>query len=185
MKTTSIKLLSLLLAASAMTLGGCGNFSNSRRVIAPESTYNPQGTVNEYSAALSDTSYDCPLYPNVTPDYDYDFDGSGHYTICKSRETQETVQIQGRTSLSDTICVFPTQYVNEDNSFWKPDPYNGGPLSTCTTVNDTEGVYLTFAGITFNAVFVVDKSYRMQMATCLAAGNYNLCPKYYSYGRFR
>ncbi|HAR43178.1 MAG TPA: hypothetical protein DCS07_11220 [Bdellovibrionales bacterium] len=182
MKTLWSKILMISFAGTALLLGGCGNMSKPGKIIAPASTFSPGGIPGDLSAASSD-EYVCPATPNVLADYDFEFNGSGTYTVCQSQNL-ENIEIHGKTAQSNTICVFPIQYVNEQNIYWKPELATGRPLSSCITVNSTAGVYATFPGITFNAVFIVENTDRWQMEQCLITGTYATCP-HYSYGKFR
>jgi hypothetical protein len=46
------------------------------------------------------------------------------------------------------------------------------------------GIYAQFAGVSYNAVFIVEQQNKAQMDNCLAINNYGYCPDF-SYGRFR
>lgn len=135
------------------------------------------------SGAGSEDDYACPSTSNIEPDYDRWLDGSMTFTACKHLDSAFKILIHGKTRASDTICVYPAQYIDQRNVYLKPDLSGTGPLHQCMQIS-AAGVFVDFDRVNYNAVFIVEKSDESQMTNCLAGGNYALCP-IYSFGRFR
>ncbi|OFZ21749.1 MAG: hypothetical protein A2X94_15795 [Bdellovibrionales bacterium GWB1_55_8] len=179
----SSKLISFFPAlAATVLLSACGNLSVPSVKKVPAGSY-VTGPLVSADSPTTDDGFTCPSKPNVVPDYDWSFDDSGQYTVCQKRESRADIKIHGTTSDSNTICIFPVQYVDDEHIYTKPDLTTGAPLAQCIQISPA-GVFANFPDINFNAVFIVEKPYLAQMKTCLAAGNYYGCPAY-SYGVFR
>jgi hypothetical protein len=141
-------------------------------------TYNLTST-----GSSTDPNYTCPDNPNVVPDYDWYHDGSEQFTVCPKNTSIYDILVHGKTHSSDTICVYPTQVIDSQHVYVKPDVTTGLPLSVCIKIADT-GVYANFDQINFNAAFIVEQPDDAAMRTCLYQGNYTNCPRY-SFGKFR
>lgn len=129
--------------------------------------------------------YDCPKKPNITTDW-YDIDGGGTYTACRSVSTLGQLLIKGHSVRSSgTYCVFPVQ-LNGDEDDLEITPLDGRTSTTqddktlryCMKGNSDDTAILQTQGISFNAVFIVDKQYEEQMDICLLTQNDNICPRY-------
>jgi hypothetical protein len=146
------------------------------------------------SGSTTDGNYSCPNTPNVLSNSDSSsYSNAGKYTVCTQSSNISMIKIHGTTMGSNGICVFPVQYVDSSHVYFKPDLTTGLPLSNCATISSSSsssgsssgsGIELTFSGINFNAVFIVDDTNQGQMQTCLATANAGGCPLY-SYGKFR
>jgi hypothetical protein len=95
--------------------------------------------------------------------------------------------VQGETSGTDTICVFPAKETGSGSKSYFTDPNNTkAPLYQCSTVTDSLSVY-NFQSLNsnagFNAVYIVAQSDATAMQACLVAQMAG-CP-YYFYGKFR
>jgi hypothetical protein len=132
-----------------------------------------------------DPRYACPKDTNIRPDWDWSFDGAGHYRVCPSRTQYSDIMITGKTSISSRICVFPAEFIDEQNIFTIPNPaLNGGPRYVCLNTTSGLGVYATFANVRYNAAFIVEGPLVDQMYDCLVQKTPGTCPRY-SFGVFR
>jgi hypothetical protein len=130
-----------------------------------------------------DPNYYCGSKANVEPDWEWSLDGAGYYTICPSKTVYSNILVHGQTSLTNTICIFPAEYIDDRNIFTKPDLQTGGPMHKCVTATD-RGVYTAFAGVRYNAAFIVESPHVEQMYACLVQRDSVTCPRY-SFGIFR
>ncbi len=169
-----------------MLFSACGNTTyRSEQITAGSSSYNPSVSTDS-AVTVDDTldaNYTCPQSANTLPDYDYKNDGSGKYTVCEKKDSTAEILIHGKTSEYGAVCVFPVQVIDESHIYVKPDVATGLPMVTCYEATK-RGVYAKFAGVRFNATFIVEYQYANAMRACLLSGNYYTCPNY-SYGRFR
>ncbi|MCM2322432.1 MAG: hypothetical protein NDJ90_04135 [Oligoflexia bacterium] len=182
MRTLSSAFLPLI--TMAVLLSSCAPIGRTYVPRAGESSFSRASALGVIDTESSG-DFSCPGSPNVVPDYDSENDGSGYFTVCASRTDNAKLFIRGQTARSNTICVFPAQVVDSRHTYWKPELGTGLPWNQCVSaIEDVEGALLTFAGINFNAVFIVEEMDRDQMQLCLGNGNYYGCPAY-SFGRFR
>jgi hypothetical protein len=173
-----------LWALLAVTATACGSF-NEQRAKAPDGVYGSSTQLSQDPVPDAERNFRCPDSPNAKPDYDRDFDGSGFYRVCPSLVSPYDVLIRGKTHSSDTICVWPAEYINQGTVYLKPDRPGGTPQVSCYNIHDNpNGVLASFLATRYNSVFVVEGQYKDQMAACLPGGNYFLCPPY-SFGKFR
>jgi hypothetical protein len=125
---------------------------------------NPNGTTTIQG-------YSCPNSPNVTPMQNNTTGANNQFTVCTS-STPGQIFITGTTTTSNQICVFP---VLSSNNIGTP-VLNTQIQCPFATGN---GVTLSYAGINFNAVAIVEAPFAVQMYNCLANGGQ--CPNY-AYG---
>jgi hypothetical protein len=173
----------ILIAGALLVASGCG------RIDPPNGLYAPSlesGTFS-YTVGNSDANFSCPTQPNVLEEYDDDLRDTGKFTVCSSRTSAFSIRVHGRTKSSDSICVFPAQYIDQTRIVAKVDS-RGYPIVTCASASDIPaggtGLVFEFANTNFNAVFIVERPYRDQMQMCLFSNNPYACPEY-SYGKFR
>jgi hypothetical protein len=173
----------------ALTLTACGNAYrttplHAKQEVAALATAptTPDGLTESDRNALT---YACPDKPNVVPDYDYDFTGTGYFTVCPSKSNLADILVHGSSHSGGAICVFPALIAANGQVFAKPDlDKAGAPWAQCTAP-DVDGIHLTFSQISYNAAFIVDSTDLEQMSLCIQGGQYQYCPKNYSFGRFR
>jgi len=140
---------------------------------------------DEYSSELNDASFECPGTDNILPDNDWDFNNSDSFTICTSSASRFNVLIKAHPEESfgdEMVSVFPLQYINAANIFWKID-INGLPMVKQISKKE-DGIELSFENTNFNGFFIVSVENQAQMSQCLQANNSSICPNY-SYGVFR
>jgi hypothetical protein len=139
---------------------------------------------------MTDGNYTCPNTANVLSNSDSAaYSNAGKYTVCSQTSNIANIKIHGTTMGSNGICVFPVQFIDSSHVYFKPDLSTGLPMASCATISSSgtsssSGIELTFTGISFNAVFIVDDSSKDMMQMCLANANAGGCPLY-SYGKFR
>lgn len=178
-KTFLLFILGLLAVATT----GCGNILKPYVPRAPEGSYGRSPASVRPSTGGSPQGYACPDSPNVVPDYDYERDGTGQFSVCHNRDSQADILVHGSISQGTSICIFPAQVIDDQHIYVKPDVQTGLPWSQCVEVTD-QGAYARFEGISWNAAFIVESIHKSQMQSCLFGGNYYGCPRY-SFGRFR
>ncbi len=181
-RTCSILIGLILAMLFGLATSGCGNPYAKPYRLKLESM-ELVGVDPDSGAGDSDPKYACPKESNVKPDWEWSLDGSGYYTVCPSRTVYADILVHGHTSLSNRICIFPVEYVDDRNIFTKPDLATGGPMHVCVNTAD-RGVYATFAGVKYNGAFIVEAPFRDQMYACLVQKQAGLCPRY-SFGIFR
>lgn len=143
----------------------------------------PRGLIFNGLGTQEDPNYICPKSPNLTPDYDKTLDGSGYYTVCKNKLNTSDTLLHGKTYLASAICLFPAEWISQENIYTKPDLITQAPWSQCFEI-EQKGVYASFQGINYNAFYLVEKPFHEDMQNCLLGGRLALCPPY-SFGRFR
>jgi hypothetical protein len=120
--------------------------------------------------------YTCPLDPNVVAVNDPNLDGTDEYKVCKDTSAPSQILIHGETETSDQICVIPAL-----------STATGVVAYTSQTIQCpmivAGGVNVSYPGLTYNAVYIVEAGASAQLLTCLQTG-YN-CPSTYSYGVFQ
>src|SRR5262249_30566162 len=125
----------------------------------------------------------CPQSANVIPDYDTNLNGTDLFTVCTSKQNNYDLLIHGTTESSPTICIYPATYADATHIYYKPDVQTGGPLVTCVAAQ-SGGDKVSFNGINYNYVFIVEQPYEDQMTTCLTTMSYEQCP-HFSAGQIR
>jgi hypothetical protein len=176
----------------ALTATSCGNYVGSTSVSRISTSSGVHyGATADLSAlsgggTTSDGNYTCPNTANVLSNSDSSYTTSaGRYTVCSQTSNLANIKVHGTTMGSNTICVFPIQQVDSSHVYFKPDLSTGLPYASCATItSSSSGLEFIFAGMSFNAVFIVDDIYKNQMQSCLANANPGACPVY-SYGQFR
>jgi hypothetical protein len=137
--------------------------------------------------------YRCPASDqyNVVPNYNYNNNGTGYFQVCVDSSSTSDVLVNGKGSAlpNDAICVFPVESTNTgtatEQTDWIPGP-NGVPLAQCMTAGGlSANTVFNFAGVTWNAAFIVDATQQQQMIECLYYDDPSMCPQQYSYGKFR
>lgn len=143
----------------------------------------PRGGSGNYylndSSSVSDGAYNCPTSPNVLPHQDVTFDGTQRYTVCKNGASATRILVKGFSSTSDTVCVYPIQYVDATRFVYKLTP-SGLPLFACGNLATNHRMEFDFANTNYNALIVVDSADQLNMSRCLTMGQ--TCPNY-SMGR--
>lgn len=126
----------------------------------------------------------CQTDQAIQPEYDLSVDGSGYFSACTSTEHSSGVVVFGEPlDPSKRICVFPAEVVSTGGIYPKIDG-NGFPMFQCGD-NRSTGESFTFDKTNFNALFIVPYQDRHSMQQCLTTGNYFMCPKSFSYGKFK
>lgn len=181
-----MKSIAKVLACGAIIIGspllsGCQNllYNTQARELASD------GVVGGSYNYVQDGEYECPAddKANILPDYDRHLNGSGYYTVCKSRVTTEKIRLHGKTAdPRKMICVFPVAVYDDNRRVIKWD-MTGKPWSKCGTLPDEQSIVVGFELTTYNAVFVVNQEDRARMVDCFLARNESACPDY-SYGQF-
>src|SRR6185503_18236575 len=153
---------SLLLIFVAFAVSACANtyhpYTMKAKEVAALSTqpFTPDG-LNESDRNAQ--TFNCPSASNVNPDYDWEFNGTGFFTVCPSRLNPADILVHGstRTGGSGTVCVFPAQIAANGQVFAKPDvnKNDGSPWVQCLAP-EVDGVHMSFPGISWNAAFIVD-----------------------------
>jgi hypothetical protein len=184
----SFRILSILAFGAALC--ACGNNPHMQLPVyslqaAPLTAqpFTPDGLNESDQNALT---YNCPSQANVVPDYDWDFNGTGYYTVCPSKNNLSDILVHGNAPIQGPICVFPAQIASNGQVFAKPDvnKNDGSPWVQCLSPGN-DGVHMSFTGISWNAAFIVDAADVQQMSLCIQGGIYMYCPKHYSFGSFR
>ncbi len=179
---------------------GCGNVTNSRN-LSPIFSTNKSTNGGEFSPETllgiesEQGEYTCPKANNVTPKYDWDFDGSNRYRVCISQIANTKILIFGEPSekeKSGSICVFPAN-IDRDGKVFVNIEANKSPMVQCGQSTEM-GLAANFASsgnsAIFNAVFIVEHQNLDLMSKCLnpdplkGGTNFYFCPAY-SYGRIR
>jgi hypothetical protein len=180
-----------LILSQCILLIGCGVvFPTGPMNYAPSNSTNFAVTTSGTSSSNSMTNssnYSCPGLSNVIPQLNVSTDGTGNYIVCPSKTTGDDTDIlvHGKTSNSQSICVFPMQQGQSS----MPSPIldsTGAPVYVCALAT-SGGAFLSFAQSQvpngFNAVAIVEGGYQYSMSQCILNGLF-YCPNY-SYGKFR
>ena len=132
----------------------------------------------------SASSSSCRTREVIVPDYDTWVDGTGYYAACPVAADLSKVAVYGQAPDSDRYCVFPAR-VPESGAILPVVDANGVPLMMCSgrAEGGQEFTFSQAAG--YNALFIVPQGDSAAMRNCLALGNYYVCPKTFSYGKFR
>jgi hypothetical protein len=173
----------------ACALTACANTVHRSVVTGNENSaltaqpFMPDG-LNESAADAA--AFNCPDQPNVVPDYDWNFNGTGSFTVCPSNSNLSDVLVSGTSVVAGPVCIFPAQITSSGTVVAEQNPNNanGTPWVQCVTPGD-DGVHASFPGINWNAAFIVDAQDVTQMSLCIQGGIYSYCPKNYSFGSFR
>lgn len=175
---------------------GCGNNLQAQVTTASAESYSPPdplqaGFNNGIDPITGDTeanvtNYACPVSANVTPNYDWQLNGTGYYTVCPARANSTDILIHGQpVDLGSILCIFPANAADPNDVSVARDATTGLPLFQCVQITST-GAYASFASsVTYNSTFIVDMEDVYSMQTCLAQANSYMCPKNYSFGLFR
>jgi hypothetical protein len=121
-------------------------------------------------------AYNCPLDPNVQAINDPNINGTDEYKVCKDTSAPSQILIHGETEISNQVCVIPA-YSSPTGVVAYTQETIQCPMVTAG------GIYVNYAGLSFNAVYIVEAQNSAQLVTCLQTG-YN-CPSTYSYGVFQ
>lgn len=140
------------------------------------------------SGPSSEKAYTCSAEPNVIPNYDWDFDGTGFYTVCRSKTKLEELKVYGLAANSKSICMFPIVYGfgnQADSISIYRDPKKVSTVDPasdvfdyCFEAKEDGAVIQGFGTLSYNAVFVVEKQDEDEMKQCLHLEAYALCPRY-------
>ena len=186
----------LVTAFLVMGAAGCGNNLQPTVQTALAETYEPTDPLqNGYNNGVDPitgdtqtnvTNYACPTSKNVTPDYDWQMNGTGYYTVCPARANTAGILVHGTpVDKSAIMCIFPAAASDPSTITVPRDSSTGLPVFQCVQASSS-GSYATFAStISYNAVFIVDEEDVTSMQSCLSLADYYLCPKNYSFGLFR
>ena len=186
MKPSLLSKILVLPAMFALTaiLSGCGN---NPRLMSNKVNVNDESQSSWYDDSyLRDTrnegDYVCPVQTNIFPVDDTSY-GEGEFRVCTHRASVSEILIHGQTRVSDKICVFPAERVDDSHVFFKPDAASGLPWSQCGAPT-AAGFFAKFAGVKYNVVFIVEAPDKQAMERCLAMNTPYSCPVY-SRGQFR
>lgn len=165
-----------------LTFAGCTNGPGNKQITG----FADPDSGNSLVSPLEE-NFDCPFEDNVTPMEDWMLDGSGHFEVCPSKKNAAEILIHGQTYASDTICVFPVEWIDSSSVFVKPDLTNGAILYKCGKAT-SKGTTVKFENTDYNSVFIVESPYVQQFLKC--AEGKDVCPEtpytgYYSFGKFR
>lgn len=178
-----------LLALMVITTG-CGNvFGPGANSISVKGIGN-----NDTSTGVdpwgNDNNYSCSDNYNITPNNSSYSDRTGYYSVCTALGVANywNILVHGKTSTSDTICVFPAQEGTDGDFAWIRDPARNEPTSLCAPAT-ASGAYFSFptlsrAKIGFNSVMIVEAPDLESMKRCLVQHFNTQCPNFSS-GRFR
>lgn len=184
-RKSKIILLGLVLSGATSSCGNSGPEASVEKV--NPASYNGNTTSNSVTAAASSSSipgqYECPTSNNVIPNYDVHFNGTDYFMVCPSVKAKSDILIHGTTYSSNTICVFPIQYNSYNNIYPFTDTTTGLPAVQCVQAA-TSGAFVSFPGLSYNAVMIVEQPSEAQLSSCLSADNFYACP-FYSFGQFR
>jgi hypothetical protein len=158
----------------ALTVFSCANGATS-----PYTTVSNSSSETLASGTTSPTiqgNYTCPLDPNVQAVNDPNLNGTDEYKVCKDTSAPSQILIHGETQVANQVCVIPAL-----------STASGVVAYTNQTIQcpmvASGGIYVNYAGLTYNAVYIVEAQNSAQLLTCLQTG-YN-CPSTYSYGVFQ
>jgi hypothetical protein len=146
----------------------------------------PSQSNTSSSTSNSTTSSTCSASATILPDHDFHLDGSGRYRACESSTQTNLITVRGYTHSTQRLCLFPIHEVDSSHVYWKPDLTKGGiPLYQCQDMSRDVADFTFESALKFNAFFAVEEADVNTMQTCIGTGNYNGCPRWYSYGKFR
>ena len=170
------KIILSFLAASLAT--GCGNVGPHAGTTLQPLSGAAAGTSPVQMASLTNvpSNYACPAQPNVVPTYDWTFDGTGDFTVCRDNGSLYSIFILGSVSTSPTVCVFPVQHVTATRLVYKLD-VNGQPMYQCANT-EQEGIEMTFNLTNFDGVFIVAAQDKNSMIACFMSPGTVNCPHY-------
>lgn len=165
----------VLFTLLALTTFSCAN--------GPSAQYNKLSSSSSSQTLAGGTTsptiegdYTCPLDPNVQAVNDPNLNGTDEFKVCKDASAPSQILIHGETQVANQVCVIPAY-----NSPTGVVAYTQETIQ-CPMVS-SGGIYVSYPGITFNAVYIVEAQNSAQLVTCLQTG-YN-CPSTYSYGVFQ
>ncbi len=165
---TLLALATFSCANSANTLYGQTSTSSNSTMLS--------GTAG---SSLTQGSYTCPLDPNVVPINDPYLNGTDEFKVCKDASAPNQILIHGETEISNQICVIPA-YSSPTGVVAYTQETIQCPMLTS---GSTTGVNVSYPGLTFNAVYIVEAQNSEQLLSCLQTGQN--CPSSYSYGVFQ
>ena len=173
----------------ACALTACSNMVKPHKITGPEIaalTAQPSTLNGLNESDQNAATYNCPASANVVPDYDWNFNSTGYFTVCPSKANLTDILVHGSAPVAGPVCVFPAEIASNGQVFAKPDvnKADGSPWVQCLTPT-ADGIHATFPGISWNAVFIVAAQDVRQMSLCLQGGVYSYCPRNYSFGSFR
>jgi hypothetical protein len=157
----------------ALTAFSCANGASTKFNSVTSSTETLAGGT---TSPTIEGSYTCPLDPNVQAVDDPNLDGTDEYKVCKDISAPSQILIHGETEVANQVCVIPAESTSTGVV-----PFTNLTIQ-CPMVT-SGGIYISYPGITFNAVYIVEAQNSAQLVTCLQSG-YN-CPSTYSYGVFQ
>lgn len=175
--------------ALALMASGCGN-----TIVAPERVKATQTTSTATSSGQGSLfsgndcvggAYTCPEKSNVNPNYDFQRDGSGFYTVAYHKEDGTKLHVRGEAHYSNGICIYPMMSNNGRIEPWY-DNTSGAAYSQCVRVNDDKGVFVTLpGGIEPNYLIIVEEKFDAMLRNYFATGSYPLMPNEYSRGSIK
>jgi hypothetical protein len=188
-----LKLISLLALSGAFV--GCANHfdgtvnSNDQRALASQGDTYPNAKEGDML---------CPSTENIKPLNFNPLFETDKYKVCVDQNDVERIQISGSTRNAPSICLFPMEYIDEQNIYVKPDLSTGWLVHACIgatrSVNEAGTQFYEFTNISvkfketkFNALIVVKEVDKDILQECLAGDdgpNFHQCPNH-SYGRFK
>jgi len=215
MKTLSKNLFNLGVIISSLMMSGCINLNAKPGSIKAGKNSDAQTSAAstsqyfEYNSATENQTELCPASPNVVPYYDFDFDGTNHYSVCRAKGGTDAsngkYSIHGTPSKAATsrvVCAVPIFYVDEEvlhqfktqpslavkpyhyfsNTSQYDDDITNVPVY-CDDASDSLAEVF-FTGVEFNYMMVFEKRYETQIRTCLVTGNFASCSRY-AFGAIR
>jgi hypothetical protein len=189
-----MKLRLLLLCVTSLSLSACGNIFADRNIVAKQlsqvSGGGVQPTGNGANGTVYDGGFNCSytntIFPNQT-----NYTGGGEYRVCTDPTSIQRIRLHGITFFENTVCVYPTQYIDGQGVFLKKDPRSEDelPYYDCQNITGAGGNVFAFNVTAFNGLIVVEQSMNESYLNCLTSGDASACDpyvlKHVSSGRFR
>jgi hypothetical protein len=165
----------LFFVAVATVLSGCANGAGNN--IIPVN-YEGQQSIVSSTSGLVGNGFDCPENNNIMGASTGDL---SNYTACQNLSSESQVLLEGVGSYSSEVCVFAA--MTSGNNIFPVYSSSGSLAVTCVSMSGAEA-QLSFSGVSFNSLYVVDQSDENTMYTCLADNEPDECPEY-AFGEFR
>jgi hypothetical protein len=179
-------LVCVLGASSCANNVGGGGTENRPNVTSNDSYVN---NISATNGSITNAGYNCPDTANVLPSSNSGTTFTDRWTVCTNTQNTYDIEVQG-TATQAQVCIFPATVINSTSVYPFPDTSStssgtttGLPWFQCVSPSSA-GTYAVFAGISYNAVFIVEESNADAMQACLYTNSQTSCPPY-SYGEFR
>lgn len=158
---------------------------------APTDAYSSTSILGQTSlggAAANPDESSCPDQANVSPGFNFSFNGSGYFKVCKTLTSTTRLLIQAQSNRNSSVCVFPAVHSANGQIFMIPDgsTSSSSALARCVAVPTSGYATIDFPnGTSFDSIYVVDQTDEAAMLSWVASQRGSVSTPKYSYGSLR